>query len=135
MQIFSAYKILLIQSRVLETLKDYTVKALVNTVDHLGSVSYKVNDLLQEKIGEACVADLQISCIEQVHYTIQITSFYIFNCYKLINHLFDICALKRMRTCVIYMNHEGRAQQSSALSSPKYHKRYTLPGNFIFAWT
>lgn len=49
-----------------ETLKDYTIKAIVNTVDHLGSVSYKVNDLLEEKVVEVSGAELHVSCIEQV---------------------------------------------------------------------
>ncbi|CAM8993400.1 unnamed protein product [Rhodiola kirilowii] len=84
---------------VIETLKDYAIKALVNTVDHLGSVSFKVNDLVEEKIGKASKADLRISCLEQ-----------------------------RLRTCEIYMNNEGRSQQSSSVTdAPKYHKRYNLP--------
>lgn len=49
-----------------ETLKDYAIKALVNTVDHLGSVTYKVNDLLEEKVDEVSGTDLRVSCIEQV---------------------------------------------------------------------
>lgn len=52
--------------RVLHTLKDYAIKALVNTVDHLGSVSYKVNDLLDEKVNEVSETELQLSCMEQV---------------------------------------------------------------------
>jgi len=53
--------------RVIETLKDYAIKALINTVDHLGSVTYKVNDLLDEKIEEVSGTKLRISCIEQVY--------------------------------------------------------------------
>ena len=49
-----------------ETLKDYAVKALVNTVDHLGSVTYKVNDLLDEKVDEVSDTEHRVSCIEQV---------------------------------------------------------------------
>lgn len=52
--------------RVVETLKDYAIKALVNTVDHLGSVTYKVNDLLDEKVNEVSGTELRVSCIEQV---------------------------------------------------------------------
>lgn len=52
--------------RVVETLKDYAVKALVNTVDHLGSVTYKVNDLLDEKVDEVSGTEFRVSCIEQV---------------------------------------------------------------------
>uniref|UniRef100_A0A803L2J1 Uncharacterized protein n=1 Tax=Chenopodium quinoa TaxID=63459 RepID=A0A803L2J1_CHEQI len=50
---------------VIETLKDYAIKALVNTVDHLGSVTYKVNDLLEEKVEEASETEFHVSCIEQ----------------------------------------------------------------------
>lgn len=56
----------LLLCRVVETLKDYAIKALVNTVDHLGSVSYKVNDLLDEKVDEVSGTELRVSCIEQV---------------------------------------------------------------------
>ncbi|KAG5019217.1 Protein ABIL2 [Glycine max] len=87
---------------VVETLKDYAIKALVNTVDHLGSVTYKVNDLLDEKVVEVSVAELRVSCIEQ-----------------------------RIKTCHEYMDHEGRTQQSLVISTPKYHKRYILPGNSV----
>jgi len=59
--------------RVVETLKDYAIKALVNTVDHLGSVTYKVNDLLDEKVVEVSVAELRVSCIEQVYLMISIS--------------------------------------------------------------
>ncbi|KAK4273877.1 hypothetical protein QN277_017188 [Acacia crassicarpa] len=83
---------------VAKTLKDYTVKALVNTVDHLGSVTYKVDDLLDEKVVEVSGTELRVSCIEQ-----------------------------RMRTCQEYMDHQGRVQQSLVISTPKYHKRYILP--------
>ncbi|XP_027333076.1 protein ABIL2-like [Abrus precatorius] len=83
---------------VVETLKDYAIKALINTVDHLGSVTYKVNDLLDEKIVEASEAELRLSCIEQ-----------------------------RIRTCQAFMDHEGRTQQSLVIGTPKYHKRYILP--------
>lgn len=51
-----------------ETLKDYAIKALVNTVDHLGSVSYKVNDILDEKVDEVSGTELRVSCIEQVSF-------------------------------------------------------------------
>lgn len=51
---------------VVDTLKEYAIKALVNTVDHLGSVTYKVSDLLDEKVDEVSGTELRISCIEQV---------------------------------------------------------------------
>ncbi|KAK9724830.1 hypothetical protein RND81_05G101600 [Saponaria officinalis] len=83
---------------VIDTLKEYAIKALVNTVDHLGSVTYKVNDLLDEKIEEVCGTKTRISCIEQ-----------------------------RLRACQEYIDREGVAQQSSITDTPKYHKRYVLP--------
>ncbi|KVI04655.1 hypothetical protein Ccrd_017028 [Cynara cardunculus var. scolymus] len=50
---------------VVDTLKDYAIKALVNTVDHLGAVSYKVNDILGEKVNEVSATELRVSCIQQ----------------------------------------------------------------------
>ncbi|KAL3524420.1 hypothetical protein ACH5RR_017254 [Cinchona calisaya] len=83
---------------VVNTLKDYAIKALVNTVDHLGSVSYKVTDLLDEKVDEVSGTELRVSCIEQ-----------------------------RLRTCQEYIDREGLSQQSLVINTPKYHKRYILP--------
>ncbi|GMH08884.1 hypothetical protein Nepgr_010724 [Nepenthes gracilis] len=83
---------------VVDTLKDYALKALVNTVDHLGSVSYKVNDLLDAKVEEVSGTEFRVSCIEQ-----------------------------RLRTCQEYMDREGFAQQSSIIDTPRFHKRYILP--------
>ncbi|CBI34535.3 unnamed protein product, partial [Vitis vinifera] len=86
---------------VLETLKDYAIKALVNTVDHLGSVTYKVNTFLDDKIGEVHGTELQFSCIEQ-----------------------------RIRTCREFINRSGFCQQSLLMRTPKHHKRYTFPGKY-----
>ena len=33
-------------------MEDYAIKALINSIDHLGSVVYKVDNVLDEKIGE-----------------------------------------------------------------------------------
>ncbi|XP_042000325.1 protein ABIL3-like isoform X1 [Salvia splendens] len=83
---------------VVNTLKDYAIKALVNTVDHLGSVTFKVNDLLDENIDEVSGTELRVSCLEQ-----------------------------RLRTCHDYINREGLSQQSLVINTPNYHKRYILP--------
>lgn len=83
---------------VVDTLKDYAIKALVNTVDHLGAVSYKVNNLLDEKVEEVSGTELRVSCIEQ-----------------------------RLRTCQEYFDHEGISQQSLLINIPNYFKRYVLP--------
>ncbi|KAG1335007.1 Protein ABIL3 [Cocos nucifera] len=78
---------------VMNTLKDYALKALVNTVDHLGSVSYKVNNLLNEKVGEVSGTEFRVSCIEQM-----------------------------LRTWQEYMDREGCSQHSLAIPAPKHHK-------------
>ena len=52
--------------RVLDNLKDYAVRALVNAVDHLGTVAYKLTDLLDQQTLEASTMELKISCINQV---------------------------------------------------------------------
>ncbi|XP_022141077.1 protein ABIL2-like [Momordica charantia] len=83
---------------VVETLKDYAVKAFVNTVDHLGSVTFKVNDILDEKVDEVSGTEFRVSCIEQ-----------------------------RLRTCQEYIDHEGHSQQSLVINTPSYDKRYILP--------
>lgn len=51
--------------RVVENLKDYIVKALINTVDHLGSVSYKLNDLLSNQIDDISSTQLRITSLNQ----------------------------------------------------------------------
>ncbi|XP_071732174.1 protein ABIL3-like isoform X2 [Rutidosis leptorrhynchoides] len=83
---------------VVDTLKDYAIKAVVNTVDHLGAVSYKVNNLIDENVEEVSGTEIRVSCIEQ-----------------------------RLRTCQGYFDHEGISQQSLLMNIPKYHKRYILP--------
>ncbi|URE33546.1 hypothetical protein MUK42_16719 [Musa troglodytarum] len=49
------------------TLKDYAVKAILNAVDHLGSVSSKVNSVVSGEVDEVSVAESEVSCIEQVN--------------------------------------------------------------------
>ncbi|KAL6541495.1 Protein abil3 [Orobanche gracilis] len=83
---------------VMNTLKDYAIKALVNTVDHLGSVTFKVNDMLDENVDEVSGTELRVSCIEQ-----------------------------RLRTCQEYVDREGISQQSLVINTPNYHKRYIFP--------
>ncbi|KAJ0104750.1 hypothetical protein Patl1_17484 [Pistacia atlantica] len=45
--------------------KDYAIKALINTVDHLGSVAFKVNNLFDERIDEASETGFRLTCLEQ----------------------------------------------------------------------
>ncbi|XP_020405363.1 protein ABIL1 isoform X2 [Zea mays] len=83
---------------VTNNLKEYAVKALVNTVDHLGSISFKVSSLIDQRFSEATDADLRISCIHQ--------------------------RTQASQACV---DREGISQQSLVITAPKYHKRYILP--------
>lgn len=53
-------------NRVMSNIKEYAVKALVNTVDHLGSISFKVSSLVDQRLDEVAEANLRVSCIQQV---------------------------------------------------------------------
>ena len=53
--------------RVLDNLKDYAVRALVNAVDHLGTVAYKLTDLLEQQTLEVSTMELNVSCLNQVN--------------------------------------------------------------------
>jgi hypothetical protein len=53
--------------RVLDNLKDYAIRALVNAVDHLGTVAYKLTDLLEQQTLEVSTMELRISCLNQVN--------------------------------------------------------------------
>lgn len=53
-------------TRVLDNLKDYAVRALVNAVDHLGTVAYKLTDLLEQQTLDVSTIDLKVSTVNQV---------------------------------------------------------------------
>ncbi|VAI89163.1 unnamed protein product [Triticum turgidum subsp. durum] len=89
-----------VKQAVVSNLKEYAVKALVNTVDHLGSISFKVSSLVGQRFDEVAEANLRVSCIQQ-----------------------------RTQMSQACMNREGLTQQSLVITAPKYHKRYILPGN------
>ncbi|XP_048422510.1 protein ABIL2-like isoform X1 [Pyrus x bretschneideri] len=86
------------QQLVVETLKDYVMKAVINTVDHLGSMAYKVNVFLDDKVDEVSETELRMSCIQQ-----------------------------RLRTCEDFIGQGGVSKHSLAISFPMHHRRYTLP--------
>ncbi|KAK1663486.1 hypothetical protein QYE76_051645 [Lolium multiflorum] len=87
------------RSTVVTSLKDYAVEALVSTVDHLGFVSYKVDNLVNEKADEVNETELRVSTVEQ-----------------------------RVRICQQTIDQEGRSQQALLIKAPRYHTRYILPG-------
>ena len=53
--------------RVLDNLKDYTVKALVNAVDHLGTVASKLTDLFDQQSCDVSTMEMRASCVSQVN--------------------------------------------------------------------
>lgn len=79
-------------------LKDYIAVAIVNTIDHLGSVSFKLDDILKRRLDEITQANLSVLFIEQA-----------------------------LRTCLHCVDRAGLSQQTLAIKTPKYHKRYILP--------
>ncbi|CAN6810346.1 unnamed protein product [Brassica oleracea] len=50
---------------VVGTQKDYAIKALVNTADHLGSVTYEANEYVDEKVDQVAGTELRVACIDQ----------------------------------------------------------------------
>ncbi|KAI5421879.1 hypothetical protein KIW84_045356 [Lathyrus oleraceus] len=83
---------------VLDNLKDYAVRALVNAVDHLGTVAYKLTDLLEQHTLDVSTIDLKVSTINQ-----------------------------KLLTCQVYTNKEGLRQQQLLAFIPRHHKHYILP--------
>ena len=53
----------------LDNLKEYTVKALVNVVDHLGTVASKLTNLFDQQSSDVSTMELRASCVSQVNKT------------------------------------------------------------------
>ncbi|KAI3741345.1 hypothetical protein L1987_59017 [Smallanthus sonchifolius] len=85
---------------VLDNLKDYAVRALVNAVDHLGTVAYKLTDLLAQKSLEISTTGLRVSCLHQ-----------------------------QLLTCQTYTDREALRQQQLLAVVPRHHKHYSLPNS------
>lgn len=86
------------QILVMESSKDYVAKALVSTVDHLGSVADKLNKFLDEKANEFSATNVRFSRLEQ----------------KL--HAFQG-----------FVDLRGTSQHSLIVEAPKHHKQYIVP--------
>ncbi|XP_022898035.1 protein ABIL1 [Olea europaea var. sylvestris] len=85
---------------VLDNLKNYAVRALVNAVDHLGTVAYKLTDLLDQQTLDISNMDLKITSINQ-----------------------------QLLTCQSYAGKEGLRQQQLLAIIPRHHKHYILPNS------
>ena len=42
------------------------MRALVNAVDHLGTVAYKLTDLLEQQTLDVSTMELKVACVNQV---------------------------------------------------------------------
>ncbi|XP_057981043.1 protein ABIL1 [Malania oleifera] len=85
---------------VLDNLKDYAVRALVNAVDHLGTVAYKLNDLLEQQTLDISTMELKVVSLNQ-----------------------------QLLTCQTYTDKEGLRQQQLLAFIPRHHKHYILPNS------
>ncbi|KAK7397390.1 hypothetical protein VNO78_18560 [Psophocarpus tetragonolobus] len=85
---------------ILDNLKDYAVRALVNAVDHLGTVAYKLSDILEKQTFDISTMDLKVSTLNQ-----------------------------KLLTCHIYTDKEGLRQQQLLTFIPRHHKHYILPNS------
>ncbi|KAH1259529.1 Protein ABIL1 [Glycine max] len=83
---------------VLDNMKDYVVRALVNAVDHLGTVAYKLSDILEKQTFDVSTMDLKVSTLNQ-----------------------------RLLTWHMYTDKEGLRQQQLLAFIPRHHKHYILP--------
>ncbi|KAF3554757.1 hypothetical protein F2Q69_00010351 [Brassica cretica] len=87
------------------SLQDYTVKALVNAVDHLGTVASKLTDLFDQQSSDISTMELRASCVSQ-----------------------------QLLTCRTYIDKEGLRQQQLLAVIPLHHKHYILPSKkFLLA--
>lgn len=50
----------------LDNLKDYAVRALVNAIDHLGTVAYKLSDIVEQQTLDVSSVELKVTCLNQV---------------------------------------------------------------------
>ncbi|KAK5818970.1 hypothetical protein PVK06_023924 [Gossypium arboreum] len=91
-----------LKQMVLDNLKDYAVQALVNVADHLGTVAYKLTDLLDQQTLQVSTIELKVSCLNQ-----------------------------QLLMCQTYMDSEGLRQQKSTALTPRYQKHYILPNSVI----
>ncbi|XP_072954177.1 probable protein ABIL1 [Typha angustifolia] len=85
---------------VIDNLKDYAVRALVNAVDHLGTVAYKLTDLFEQQASEVSNLELKITPLNQQILTYQ-----------------------------IYTDKEGLREHQMFGTNPRHHKHYILPNS------
>ncbi|CAN6456507.1 unnamed protein product [Victoria cruziana] len=87
------------RKKALENAKVYIGKAVVTTVDHLGSVSANLESLLCLSLSEISGVELRIDCLKQ-----------------------------RLLTCEEYSQREGLVGQWWSMPFTKHHRRYVVSG-------
>ncbi|CAL9040805.1 protein ABIL1-like [Musa acuminata AAA Group] len=86
---------------VLDNLKSYAVRAIVNAVDHLGTVAYKLTDLFEQQLLDASTMEMKISCLNQQNFT-----------------------------CQAYGDKDGLSQHQTPARTLRHHKHYILPSQY-----
>ncbi|WOL01507.1 hypothetical protein Cni_G10224 [Canna indica] len=85
---------------VLDNLKNYAVRALVNAVDHLGTVAYKLTDLFEQQELDISTMEMKITCLKQ-----------------------------QALTCQAYGDKGGLGQLQMSTRTMRHHKHYILPNS------
>ncbi|VFQ75636.1 unnamed protein product [Cuscuta campestris] len=85
---------------VVENLKEYAERAVVNAVDHIGTVASKLNQIMDEQtlLEDISVVESKVDCLHQ-----------------------------KLLTCKTYIDKEGLRQQLLLPADHTHHKHYTLP--------
>ncbi|XP_042011099.1 protein ABIL2-like isoform X1 [Salvia splendens] len=94
------------QMLVMESSKDYATKAVVSTVDHLGSVADKLSKFLDEKANEFSATDIRISCIQQ-----------------------------KLSKFQGFIDVRGVSQHTLIVEAPKHHKQYIVAGIYVILFS
>uniref|UniRef100_A0A453F2R8 Protein ABIL1 n=1 Tax=Aegilops tauschii subsp. strangulata TaxID=200361 RepID=A0A453F2R8_AEGTS len=109
---------------VLDNLKDYAVRALVNAVDHLGTVAYKLTDLYEQQVSEVSTVELKVASLNQV-LTILAREFVLIELQDLqVTLTFHV---QQVLTCQTYTDKEGLRQQQMIGNATRHHKHYIVP--------
>ncbi|KAL1556371.1 protein ABIL2-like [Salvia divinorum] len=88
------------QILVMESSKDYVKKAVVSTVDHLGSIADKLSKFLDEKANELSATDIRFSCIQ-----------------------------KKLNIFQGFIDLRGVSRHTLMVEAPKHHKQYIVADN------
>ena len=113
---------------VLDNLKDYAVRALVNAVDHLGTVAYKLTDLYEQQVSEVSTVELKVASLNQV-LTILAREFVLIELQDLqVTLTFHV---QQVLTCQTYTDKEGLRQQQMIGNATRHHKHYIVPSKDV----